>query len=93
VVEEAQQYSAAEMERMMRVQNMLLKAIAKKLNWGAAAEILGVSDRTTRRWHERLEKHDYVGLGDRRKGKPSPKRIPLATMEERLRLYRKSIKT
>jgi transposase len=76
------------MERMMRVQDVLLKAMAKKLTWGAAAEILGVSDRTMRRWHERLQEHGYVGLGDRRKGKPSPKRIALATMEELLRLYR-----
>jgi len=41
-----------------------------------------------RRWRDRLEEHGYVGLADRRKGKPSPKRIPLATMEELLRLYR-----
>jgi len=88
VVDETQQYSAAEMERMMKVQDVLLKAMAKKITWWSAAEILGVSDRTMRRWHERLEKDGYVGLGDRRKGKPSPKRIPLETMEEVLRLYR-----
>src|SRR5579872_3874315 len=76
------------MERMMKVQDVLLKAMAKKITWWSAAEILGVSDRTMRRWHERLEKHGYVGLGDRRKGKPSPKRIPLEAMEELLRLYR-----
>jgi transposase len=87
VVDETQQYSTAEMERMMKVQD-LLKAMAKKITWWAAAEILGVSDRTMRRWHERLVKDGYVGLGDRRKGKPSPKRIPLATMEELLKLYR-----
>jgi len=88
VVDETQQYSAAEMERMMKVQDVLLKAMAKKITWWAAAEILGVSDRTMRRWRERLEEHGYVGLADRRKGKPSPQRIPLATMEEVLRLYR-----
>jgi len=87
-VDESQQYSAAEMERMMKVQDVLLKAMAKKITWWAAAEIVGVSDRTMRRWRERLEEHGYVGLADRRKGKPSPKRIPLATMEELLRLYR-----
>jgi transposase len=76
------------MERMMKVQDVLLKAMAKKITWWAAAEILGVSDRTMRRWRERLQEHGYVGLGDRRKGKPSPKRIPVATMEELLRLYR-----
>jgi transposase len=88
VVDETQQYSASEMERMMKVQDVLLKAMAKKITWWAAAEILGVSDRTMRRWRERLQEHGYVGLGDRRKGKPSPKRIPVATMEELLRLYR-----
>ena len=54
----------------------------------AAAEIIGVSDRTMRRWRERLEEHGYVGLADRRKAKPSPKRIPVATMDEMPRLYR-----
>jgi transposase len=76
------------MERMMKVQDVLLKAMAKKVTWWEAAEIIGVSDRTMRRWRERLEKHGYTGLADRRKGKPSAQRIPLATAEEVLRLYR-----
>ena len=46
------------------------------------------SERTMRRWRERLEKDGYTGLADRRKGKPSAQRIPLATAEEVLRLYR-----
>jgi len=41
-----------------------------------------------RRWRERLEKDGYTGLADRRKGKPSAQRIPPATAEEVLRLYR-----
>jgi len=72
----------------MKVQDVLLKAMAKKITWWAAAEIVGVSDRTMRRWHARLEKHGYSGLADRRKGKESAQRIPLATAEEVLRLYR-----
>jgi hypothetical protein len=39
VVDETQ-YSAAEMERMMKVQDVLLKAMARKITWWAAAEIL-----------------------------------------------------
>jgi hypothetical protein len=31
VVDESQQYSASEMERMMRIQDVLLKAVAKKI--------------------------------------------------------------
>jgi transposase len=76
------------MERMMKVQDVLLKAMAKKITWLAAAEIIGVSDRTMRRWRIGMEKFGYSGLADRRKGKPSDKRIPVATVEEVLRLYR-----
>jgi len=90
VVDETQQYSAAEMERMMKVQDVLLKAMAKKITWWAAAELIGVTDRTMRRWRERMEEGGYAGLADRRKGKPSAQRIPLATVEEVLRLYKET---
>jgi len=73
---------------MMKLQDVLLKAMAKRISWWDAAEIIGVTDRTMRRWRERLEEHGYDGLGDRRKGRPSPKRVPLAVVEEVLRLYR-----
>jgi transposase len=75
------------MERMMKLQDVLLKAMAKKITWWQAAEIIGVTDRTMRRWRERLEEHGYAGLADRRKGKPSFRRVPLQTCEEVLRLY------
>jgi transposase len=88
VVENAQQCSAAELERMMKLQDVLLKAMAKKITWWAAAEIIGVSDRTMRRWHQRLEEEGYDGLRDRRKGKPSSQRVALKTAEEVLRLYK-----
>ena len=58
--------------------DVLLKAMAKKITWWAAAEIIGVTDRTMRRWRERLEAHGYSGLVDRRKVKPSDRRVPLA---------------
>jgi len=72
----------------MKLQDVLLKAMAKKITWMEAAEIIGVTDRTMRRWRERLQEHGYSGLGDRRKGKVSFRRVPLATVEEVLRLYR-----
>jgi transposase len=90
VVEETRQYSAAEMERTMKVQDVLLKAMAKKVTWWAAAEIIGVCDRTMRRWRERMEEDGYAGLADRRKGRPSAQRIPVAMVEEVLRLYREA---
>jgi transposase len=82
-----QQYSASEMERMMKLQDVLLKAMAKKITWWTAAEIIGVSDRTMRRWRERMEKDGYSGLADRRKGKVSFRRVPLQTAKEVLGLY------
>src|SRR5271169_6927488 len=78
------------MERMMKVQDVLLTAMAKKITWWAAAEILGVTDRTMRRWRQRLETNGYSGLADRRKGKPSGKRIPVATVEKVLGLYKET---
>jgi transposase len=75
---------------MMKVQDVLLKAMAKKITWWAAAEIIGVTDRTMRRWRGRLEKGGYSGLADRRKGKPSAQRIPLAMVEKVLGLYKET---
>jgi transposase len=73
---------------MMKLQDVLLKAMAKKITWWEAAEIIGVTDRTMRRWRERLEADGYSGLVDRRKGKPSDRRVPMAQVEQMLGLYR-----
>src|SRR6476469_1413244 len=72
---------------MMKIQAVLLRAMAKKITWWQAAEIVGVTDRTMRRWRERIEEHGYSRLSDGRKGKPSPRRVPLATAENVLGLY------
>jgi Helix-turn-helix domain len=55
---------------------------------GQAAEIVGISDRQMRRWRERYEEFGFRGLFDRRRGKPSPKRVPVAVVEKVLGLYR-----
>ena len=89
-MDETQQYSASEMERMMKVQDVLLKSMAKKITWWAAAEIIGVTDRTMRRWRGRIERDGYSGLADRRKGKESGHRVPLATAEMVLKLYKET---
>ena len=46
-------YTQAAMERTMKVQEVILRALAKKITWWQAAEIIGISDRQMRRWHER----------------------------------------
>jgi len=72
----------------MKLQDVMLKAMAKRITWFQAAEILGISCRQMQRWKTRFEHEGYEGLFDRRRGIPSPKRVPLATVETVLRLYK-----
>ncbi|MGD0652512.1 MAG: leucine zipper domain-containing protein [Verrucomicrobiia bacterium] len=81
-------YPRSAVERMMKVQEVIMRAIEGRIQWWQAAEILGVSCRTMRRWKWHYEQHGYDGLFDRRHQRPSPKRVPLATVKEVLRLYR-----
>jgi transposase len=81
-------YSEAAVERAMKVQEVILRAVAKKITWIQAAEILGVSPRHMRRWKEKYEQFGFHALFDGRRGRASPRRVPSATLEEVLRLYR-----
>jgi transposase len=81
-------YTRAAMERAMKVQDVILQAMAKKITWWQAAEILGISDRHMRRWRERYVEEGYNGLFDRRCGQPSRRRVPVATVEKIFGLYR-----
>jgi len=72
----------------MKLQEVMLKALSGELHWFRAAEILGISPRALRRWRERYERKGYDGLLDRRTGRPSPRRAPLAAVEQVLTLYR-----
>src|ERR1700682_2876665 len=73
---------------MMKLHDVLLKAMAKKITWWEAAEIIGVTDRTMRRWRERFGSDGYSGLVDRRRGKAGAQRVSLATVELVLGLYK-----
>jgi transposase len=81
-------YPRAAMERAMKVQDVMLQAMAKKITWWQAAEILGISDRHMRRWRECYVEEGYDGLLDRRRGKPSRRRVAVATVEKVFALYR-----
>jgi transposase len=81
-------YPAAAVERAMKVQEVILRAIDGRLKWYQAAEILGLSDRQMRRWRQRYEQRGYDGLFDRRRRRPSPKRVPLELGRQILTLYR-----
>ena len=54
-------YFEAAMERAMKVQDVILQALAKKITWYQAAEIIGISDRHMRRWQERYEEGWFRG--------------------------------
>jgi transposase len=83
-----EQFPSAEMERAMKIQEVILKAMAGQLKWWEAAEIIGVTDRTMRRWRNEYAEHGYKGLWDYRRRRPSPKRVPVQDLEQVLRLYR-----
>jgi len=81
-------YPEAAWERAMTVQEVMLKAISGEVHWYRAAEILGWSPRTLRRWRERYETHGYGGLFDKRRLRPSARCLPPGQVEQVLRLYR-----
>jgi Homeodomain-like domain len=54
-------YSRTATERAMKVQEVILRAMAKKITWWQAAEIIGIGDRQMRRWRERYEEFGYDG--------------------------------
>jgi transposase len=72
----------------MKVQEVVMKAVSGEITWLRAADILGMSPRTVRRWRYRMEQRGYDGLLDRRRQTPSPKRAPLAEVERVTQLYR-----
>jgi Homeodomain-like domain len=77
-------YSKAAMERAMKIQEVILRAMAKKITWWQAAEILGFSDRHVPRIRERYEEFGYESTFDKRRGQPSPKRVPLDGRTDRV---------
>src|SRR5437763_5741160 len=82
------EYAAAAWERAMKVQEVLLKAIGGELHWFRAAEILGMSPRSLRRWREGYERKGYCGLIDHRRGAPSQRRGPVPVGGQMVRVYR-----
>jgi transposase len=74
--------------RMAVFLNVLDRWESAELNQEEAAELLGVSERTFRRWTRRYEEEGEAGLLDRRLGKASGKRVPVDRAEEVERLYR-----
>lgn len=74
--------------REMRFEELLDRHERGHVTQAEAAEMLGMSERTFRRWHVRYRDEGREGLRDRRIGKPSSRRAAMAELERMLGLYR-----
>jgi Homeodomain-like domain len=63
--------SKAAVERAMKIQEVILRAMAKKITWWEAAEILGFSERHLRRIRERYQQFGYESMFDKRCSQPT----------------------
>lgn len=81
-------YPARALERAMKIKEVMTRAMSGQINWMQAAEIIGITDRSMRRWRKRLRTGGYEDLLDRRTRRPSAKRIDVSVIETVLRLYR-----
>ncbi len=74
--------------RLMKFRDVFGRCERRELSRLEAAELLGVSERTFRRWCQRFEAEGEDGLHDRRLGKVSARRVPVDEADEVERLYR-----
>ena len=75
-------------ERMIKFSSILSRYEAAEFSQAEAAELLGIGERTFRRWRQRFEDEGEAGLLDRRLGKASGKRVPSDRSDEVEALYR-----
>ena len=74
--------------RMLKLRDVLSRWEAAELSQMEAAELLGMSERTFRRWTRRFEEEGEDGLLDRRLGRLSGRAVPEEEADEVGRLYR-----
>ena len=74
--------------RMIKFLSILSRYEAAEFSHLEAAELLGVGERTFRRWRQRFEDAGEEGLLDRRLGKASGKRVPMDREAEVAALYK-----
>jgi transposase len=74
--------------RRMKFEDVYGRWQQRRLSQAEAAEILGMSERSFRRWRDRYQTDGVDGLADRRLGKASARRVPADQVHELLSLYR-----
>ncbi len=75
-------------ERAMKVEEVILRAVRGQITFWQAAHILRMSPRHLRRVMQRYRRDGFDGLLDRRKRRPSAKRVPWTVAEQVLCWYR-----
>jgi transposase len=73
--------------RQMKFAEINERATRRELSQFEAASILGISERTFRRWRDRYEAEGAEGLYDRRLGKVSGRAVPVDTIMNVLELF------
>src|SRR5207302_5783947 len=73
---------------MLKLRDVLSRWEADELSQLEAAELLGMSERTFRRWTGRFEAEGEAGLMDRRLGRRSGRAVPAAAAAQVERLFR-----
>lgn len=73
--------------RQMRFEELYERRHRRELTMAEAAEILGVTERTFRRWSGRYEAEGSEGLQDRRIGRASARAVPVDDVVAMLTLY------
>ena len=71
----------------MRFEELLDRHEGGFVRQAEVGEMLGISERTFRRWRDRYRESGPSGLRDRRIGEPSPKRAPPDEIQRMLCLY------
>jgi transposase len=74
--------------RRMRFEDVYSRYRRGRLSCSEAADLLGITDRTFRRWRGRYEAEGVEGLADGRVGRASPRRAPLSEADRIEGLYR-----
>jgi len=75
--------------RMKKFKDVFGRWQEKKLSGSEAGELLGMSERSFRRYRRRFEGEGSDGLSDRRLGRSSPRRVAVTQIEWMLELYRR----
>ena len=83
-------YPGSARERAMKAEEVILRAVSKQITFWQAAKILRITPRHLRRLYARYRFQGFDGLYDRRRSRPSPKRVPFAVVEQILGLYRET---